>query len=560
MQSQTGPVSRDVAVRMLGAATAWVARHREQLNRENVFPVPDGDTGTNLTLTLQAVVEAVGGSDPDDAQAIWSRAAQGALAGSRGNSGVILSQFMAGFAAEVTSAGRLDAAVLQKAFAAGAGKSQSAVAEPREGTVLTVARDVAEHVACLSVSVGFDAMLSAACEEARDSVQRTPELLPVLKEAGVVDAGGWGLTLYLEGLLKGFRGVQVPEFDLPTETVAPAPAGYARGEVPAVEHGFDIQFLAHHPVHPVDQMRAELQAMGEYGLVEGSEELVKVHVHARDPGAVLSWGSASAFITDIVVENLDAQAAAMAKDRALTQDPGTVRLVQPARSDELALVAVAAGPGFAELFESLGANCLIQCNDTYNPSVGQFQDAIRTVGGSHVLVLPNHSNALPAAQAAVASLPPASATVIGTPFVLSGVAAMYRFEPSGGPRDLVVGGMQEAAEASVYGSVAKSVRNSGSERGPVLEGQFVALAGGETVLGGWTRVEDAVDFLLREYLQPRFASVQEGQAEFLTVYRGADARPEQDAVVEALVAAATSLDLEWVDTRQRNHMYLFAIE
>ena len=560
MQSQTGPVSRDVAVRMLGAATAWVARHREQLNRENVFPVPDGDTGTNLTLTLQAVMEVVGGSASDDAQAIWSRAAQGALAGSRGNSGVILSQFMAGFAAAVTSAGRLDAAVLQKAFAAGAGKSQSAVAEPREGTVLTVARDVAEHVACLSVSVGFDVMLSAACEEARDSVQRTPELLPVLKEAGVVDAGGWGLTLYLEGLLKGFRGVQVPEFDLPTETVAPAPVGYARGEVPAVEHGFDIQFLAHHPVHPVDQMRAELQAMGEYGLVEGSKELVKVHVHARDPGAVLSWGSASAFITDIVVENLDAQAAAMAKDRALTQDPGTVQLVQPARSDELALVAVAAGPGFAELFESLGANCLIQCNDTYNPSVGQFQDAIRTAGGSHVLVLPNHSNALPAAQAAVAGLPPASATVIGTPFVLSGVAAMYRFEPSGGPRDLVVGGMQEAAEASVYGSVAKSVRNSGSERGPVLEGQVVALAGGETVLGGWTRVEDAVDFLLREYLQPRFASVQEGQAEFLTVYRGADAEPEQDAVVEALVAAATSLDLEWVDTRQRNHMYLFAIE
>lgn len=546
---------------MLGAATAWVARHQERLNRENVFPVPDGDTGTNLTLTLQAVVEAVGSSGPDDARGtIWARAAQAALAGSRGNSGVILSQFMDGFAAQVTSAGRLDASVLPKALAAGAGKSQSAVAEPREGTVLTVARDVAEHVARVPVSVGFDAMLSAACEEARDSVQRTPELLPVLKEAGVVDAGGWGLALYLEGLLKGFRGVQVPEFDPPAEAVAPVPVGYAKGEVPAVEHGFDIQFLAHHPVHPVDQMRAELQAMGEYGLVEGSEELVKVHVHARDPGAVLSWGCAGAFITDIVVENLDAQAAATAKDRASTRDQGTVQLVQPARSDELALVAVAAGPGFAELFESLGANCLIRCNDTYNPSVGQFQDAIRTAGGSHVLVLPNHSNALPAAQAAVAGLPPASATVIDTPFVLSGVAAMYRFEPSGGPRDSVGDGMQEAADASVYGSVAKSVRNSNSERGPVLEGQFVALAGGETVLGGWSRVEDAVDCLLREYLQPRFATVQAGQAEFLTVYRGADARPEQDAAVEALVAAATSLDLEWVDTRQRNHMYLFAIE
>ena len=175
--SKTGSVSRDVAVRMLGAGAAWVARHREPLNRENVFPVPDGDTGTNLTLTLQAAVEAVGGSDADAPQVVWDRAAQGALAGSRGNSGVILSQFMAGFAEEVASAGGLDAAVLQKAIAAGAGKSRSAVAEPQAGTMLTVARDTAEHAARLPVSVGFDAMLSAACEEARNSVRRTPELL-----------------------------------------------------------------------------------------------------------------------------------------------------------------------------------------------------------------------------------------------------------------------------------------------------------------------------------------------------------------------------------------------
>ena len=134
-----------MAVRMLGAAAAWVAQHREPLNRENVFPVPDGDTGTNLTLTLQAAVEAAGGSDPDAPQVVWAHAAQGALAGSRGNSGVILSQFMAGFAEEVTSAGGLDAAVLQRAIASGAGKSRSAVAEPQEGTMLTVARDAGAH-------------------------------------------------------------------------------------------------------------------------------------------------------------------------------------------------------------------------------------------------------------------------------------------------------------------------------------------------------------------------------------------------------------------------------
>ena len=545
---------------MLGAAAAWVARHREPLNRENVFPVPDGDTGTNLTMTLQAAVEAAAGADPDGAQTVWDLAAQGALAGSRGNSGVILSQFMAGFADAVASAGCLDASVLRKAFRAGAAKSRSAVAEPREGTVLTVADDAAEHVDRLPVSVGFDAMLSAACEEARASVRRTPDLLPVLKEAGVVDAGGWGLALFLEGLLKGYTNTDLPQPDESPEPVAQALIGYAKGDVPDVVYGFDIQFLAHHPVHPLDRMRAELQDMGEYGLVEGNEVLAKVHVHALDPGTVLSWGCAIAFLTDIVVENLDAQAAATARERATAQDQGAVKLIQPARSDELALVAVATGGGFADLFESLGANCVIQCNETYNPSVGQYREAIQAVGGSHVLVLPNHSNARPAARAALASLPADSATVIDTPFVLSGVAAMYRFEPSGSPRDAVVNWMRETADSAVYGTVAKAVRDVSSEKGPVAEGQYVALAGGETVLGGWHRLEDVVGVLLKEYLQPRFANLAEGQPEFLTVYRGADADPEQDAAVEALVEEASSLDLEWVDTRHRGHLYMFVIE
>lgn len=546
---------------MLGAAAAWVARHREPLNRENVFPVPDGDTGTNLTMTLQAAVEAAAGSGPDDAQAVWRLAAQGALAGSRGNSGVILSQFMAGFADAVSAAGCLDASVLCKAFRTGAAKSRSAVAEPREGTVLTVADDAAEHVDRLPVSVGFDAMLAAACEEARASVRRTPDLLPVLKEAGVVDAGGWGLALFLEGLLKGYTNTDLPQPDeSPEPVVAQALIGYAKGDVPDVEYGFDIQFLAHHPMHPLDRMRAELQDMGEYGLVEGDEELAKVHVHALDPGTVLSWGCAIAFLTDIVVENLDAQAAATARERATVQDQGAVKLIHPARSDELALVAVAAGRGFAGLFESLGANCVIQCNETYNPSVGQYREAIQAVGGSHVLVLPNHSNALPAARAAVASLPTDSATVIDTPFVLSGVAAMYRFEPGGSSRDTVVNWMRETADSAVYGTVAKAVRDVGSETGPVAEGQYVALAGGETVLGGWHRLDEAVGALLKECLQPRFANLAEGQPEFLTVYRGADAEPDQDAAVEAWVEEASSLELEWVDTRHRGHLYMFVIE
>ena len=545
---------------MLGAAAAWVARHREPLNRENVFPVPDGDTGTNLTMTLQAAVEAAAGSDPDDAQTVWSLAAQGALAGSRGNSGVILSQFMSGFANAVASSGRLDASVLRKAFRAGAAKSRSAVAEPREGTVLTVADDAAEHVDRLPVAVGFDAVLSAACEEARASVRRTPDLLPVLREAGVVDAGGWGLALFLEGLLKGYTNTNLPQADEAPEPVAQASIGYAKGDVPDVVYGFDIQFLVHHPAHPLDRMRAELQELGEYGLVEGNEALAKVHVHALDPGPVLSWGCAIAFLTDVVVENLDAQAAATAKERATVQDQGVVKLIQPARSGELALVAVATGGGFADLFESLGANCVIQCNETYNPSVGQFREAIQAAGGGHVLVLPNHSNALPAARAAVASLPADSATVIDTPFVLSGVAAMYRFEPGGSPRDAVVNWMRETADSAVYGTVAQAVRAVGSENGPVAEGQYVALAGGEAVLGGWHRLEDAVGVLLKEHLQPRFANLAEGLPEFLTVYRGADADPEQDAAVEALVEEASSFEVEWVDTRHRGHLYMFVIE
>ena len=414
------------------------------------------------------------------------------------------------------------------------------------------AKDAPQHVT-------FGELLLAVCEEAHDSVQRTPSLLPVLKEAGVVDAGGWGLAIFLQGLLKGFHGEELEDTTLQEESISSTFVGYLAGSLPTVEHGFDIQFLAHHPQIPIDEMRTKIQSMGEFGLVEGNSEMVKVHVHALDPGSVLSWGSACAFLTDIVVENLDAQAAEAA-NKADDIDSGLVSELQPARSDELSLVAVAAGKGFSELFASLGANCVIQCNDTYNPSVGQFQEAILSAGGNHTIVLPNHSNALPAAQAALAALSDGKATIIDTPFVLAGVAATYRFNPVGTARELVVQWMSKAAREAVYGTLAIASRASRGEFGSVAQGEFVVLAMGETVLGGSGCLEEAVRLLVTNFLQPRFLESGQESPEILTVYRGADARPEQNQVLEKVISQHTELELEWVDSLHGGHLYMMVVE
>lgn len=563
MNDASEALTGDTLLTMLDASRQWIGFHRERLNDQNVYPVPDGDTGTNLWLTLNSALSAAQAAGPGHAGKLWSAAAQGALEGSRGNSGVILSQFMQGMAEEFSDQPTLDPMALRHAFDRASDRAYRAVDQPQRGTILTVAQDVAEAVQARGKGRDVTAILELASTEAQASVKRTPELLPVLKQAHVVDAGGWGLALFLEGMLKALRREHIPTVMMSSENAASDPP-VTLEEIPDPVHGFDVQFLVHHPSGSVEDIRTRIASMGDHALVEGNPDQVKVHVHVMDPGPVLSYGCGVGFITDVVVENMDAMAAQAAQRRKLNQTPdagaGTVRLLTPAPEDGVAVVAVSTCPGFSDLFGTLGVHCLIQCPHTYNPSVAQFREAMALAGGARSLLLPNNRNAMASARQLQAEFPPSRLAIMDTPSVLNGVSAMYGFE-SALDWSSLVDGMERQAGRIVHGAVAQSTRDLEAVHGPVAAGAYLAMAWGRDILAAHGSAFRAAQALIQSFLLPESDRRPDEEYGYVTLYRGEDATPSDDRRLERwLEGQAADYEFEWVDTRQPHYVYLIAVE
>ncbi len=564
MDTSATRVSGEKLIAMLNGSLLWLGAHREQLNAQNVYPVPDGDTGINLWLTLKAACQAVADSKQADIGSLWQRAAQGALEGSRGNSGVILSQFMKGMGETWQQEPYLSLAAFRRGLTTGSARAYAAVDNPQEGTILTVAHDVDAAAQSLSVDLSFEEFLAALVQEAQASVDRTPELLPILKQAGVVDAGGWGLALFLEGLLKGHRG-EMPDPELMQDAKTEDQAVPMRfTQIPDQVYGFDIQFLLHQPRLDVDTIRAQVAAMGEYPLVDGDAHWVKVHLHVLDPGPILSWACRVGFITDVVVENMDAMAAMIQgqaeADRETAFTEGRISVVTPARSNETAVVAVSSTPGFSSLFASLGVNCLIECAASFNPSVRQFREAMVQAGGAQVILLPNNRNAVAAARQASADQSPGTVAVLDVPALPNGVAAMYGFEPACPWRRLVAD-MQAQADRIVHGSLARSARAVETPRGRAEVGHWVALAHGRDTIGGSALFREALSNLLDDFLLVEAERQRQDTYDLITVYRGVGADQAGDRILSTRLADdAGDFDVEWVDTRQPHHAYWLVLE
>ncbi len=298
---------------LLRAAYDWLGHNYELVNRMNVFPVPDGDTGANMLLTLKAAWASIVDHGGDSADGVMAAAAEGAHHGSRGNSGVILGQWLHGLAKSLDGVVNLNAADLVIALRSGSQAAYAAVPSPVEGTILTVANDVAA-AAERSQSEELRALLAEIVQAADESVARTPDLLPILKKAGVVDSGGKGLYFVLDGMHRALTGrLSIASGDEHLgeviESVVDQAIGKGMRDLPPLEWGFDVQFLVEKPSKPVAEILADISAMGDCPLVEGDENLVKVHVHVFDPGEALSYGVTLGFVTDVVVENMDDMAA-----------------------------------------------------------------------------------------------------------------------------------------------------------------------------------------------------------------------------------------------------------
>ena len=518
--------------RMIQAAAGWVALHREALNLINVFPVPDGDTGANLGRTLAAASEALEEtSDDASAHQIASTAASAALLGGRGSSGVIAAQWLRGFAAEL-SEGR--EASLAAAFAGAAKAARNAVAEPRDGTMISVAADAASAVE--SMAGAPLTLMQRAAQAAYESVEHTPEQNPVLKEAGVVDAGARGLEFMLRGMADALAGEPIP--DLPAELGAIDPGWLARRlDDDAEFDGFCTELVVAN-VNDIDGLREVLSGDDETVMLAPDAGDLRIHLHTTEPA--------------------DAYAAADEAGRIRVFRAVDMRM-QAARTHEsesdAAVVAVAQGSGFVRVFAELGAAAIVSGGAADNPSVEMLFSAAEAVKGEDVIILPNNHNVTPAAERAgelaAQADEPQRVHVIHTDSQAEGVAALAALI-GGVPAEDVVAEMQDALEAVRIGRVTHAARALDGDI-PISAGQPFAMLDGEIVGAGQSIDEVTVS------LAVAMAESLSG-ASLFTAYVGRNV-PEEDADALAdAIAESTGIEVDLIEGGQPHYPWLIALE
>ena len=505
------------------AAYEWLAHNYEMVNRLNVFPVPDGDTGTNMLLTIKSAWANIGSRQGVTVGDVAEAAAEGAHHGSRGNSGVILGQILQGFSQSLSKKATLTTHDLAQALREAAEAAYSAVPAPVEGTILTVAREIGVAAEAASHKTrDLRDMLAHIVTAADESVHRTPDLLPVLKQAGVVDSGGKGLFIVFEGMYRALTGQYVPVRG------GESPAVEERFEqrerkghrtLPPIEWGFDVQFLIEQPNKPVDMIAADIAAMGDCPLVEGDEHLVKVHVHVFDPGVAISYGVATGFITDVVVENMDDMAQAMRERNAEAVSEDAIAdhvAAEPFLNEAtIGVVAVTPGPGFAEMFAHLGAQGLVQGGQSMNPSVAELAEAVSNLPMRHVVVLPNNGNILMAAQQAAKVVAKGergqTLHIVPTRTVPQGIAALTAYDPAADDVDALVKAMTAHMNDVETGEVTQAVRSAEVDGIAVNQGDIIGLDNGKLVSCGSRVTDVALDLL---------AKMETVDSALITIYYG----------------------------------------
>ncbi|MRR11080.1 DAK2 domain-containing protein [bacterium] len=499
----------------LFAASADALKQRvEEVNRLNVFPVPDGDTGTNMSLTLDAVLADLAKLPKSAGIAeICSAITHGSLMGARGNSGVILSQMLRGLCDVVGTATELTPELVASALERSVAVAFQAVRKPVEGTMLTVLKDASvaarEGVA---TATGLDEFLDGVVEAAFASVRRGPDLLPVLKENGVVDAGGFGLAILMEGFVAALSGHEVREYAVDTAEapLAVTPVDDWNDE----EYLYCTEFLLHGAEVDASVIEEFIAERGGSELVVGDRETYKIHVHTDEPGTVLSWATGIGEVSEVHVNNMRRQTADRTqklKDESIPAKP-------------VGFVAVAAGTGMVDILKSLGADVVVSGGQTMNPSTAELLDAVTQVHAESVVILPNNRNIIMAAQQVI-DLADRPVVVIPTTGVPQSFAALLAYD---GTSDLeeIAAEMTEAALAVRVAEVTTAVKDSKGKVGPIKKGQVIGIVDHEIESVGSDITEVTAEVL---------KTIMDG-GETLTVLAGEEF---DDASLEALVAHLT---------------------
>lgn len=545
------------------AAAKVVADKAEEINKLNVFPVPDGDTGTNMSLTLGTVVSEVemlpaGASMRDIAKAIT----HGSLMGARGNSGVITSQILRGIAEGLCDAKDQENATpadIAHAFRRGVKVAFKAVRKPVEGTILTVLKDVSSKADQLERSrMSTTEVLDALVVEAYESVARTPELLPVLKENGVVDSGAYGFATFLEGFVNAVEGKgELTEFKT---TVDATDAKAAAASKVAIELNDDWEgskyrycneflFHADKPFDPDDAL-TYLATLGDCELVVGSYPDFKVHVHSNEPNRVLEYMLGYGQIFEVFIHNMDLEA----KDRTakIAADQAAASPASAARKS-LGFVAVAAGSGEESILKSLGVDIVVSGGQTMNPSTADILSAVESCNADNVIVMPDNGNIRMAAEAAASACETSKVAVVPTKSVLQAFSAMFSVDPEGSLEDNVEA-MTDALADIRDGEVTTAVRDSAAADGtPIHAGDVMGIEGGAIVVVGSDVEKVTVDLINK--------MIEDEEGDTLTILAGSDMDDESfEHLVAAIEEAQPDLEIDSHRGEQPLYPVIFSLE
>ncbi|MFT7473252.1 MAG: DAK2 domain fusion protein YloV [Verrucomicrobiales bacterium] len=532
---------------MIVAFRDALVTHKAVINALNVYPVPDGDTGTNMSLTLESVVADLpdaGASMEDVCKAV----SHGSLMGARGNSGVIMSQILRGLSAGMKEHDKVDGATFSAALTDAATAAYGAVGNPVEGTILTVVREAAEAAAAADTSTILSVM-NAARDGAAEALEKTPQLLPVLAEAGVVDSGGTGLLLFFDAALQVLDGRDVPAPVMPEGAAIPAMAADRpddHTQSALADLRYEVMFFLDAPDDSIEKFKAAWDDIGDSIVVVGGDGIWNCHVHTDDIGAAIECGIAvgrphKIRVTDLLEEVEEQE---WVKQAAAVAAGG---IVAPCAT---AVVAVSVGAGVADIFRSFGVQHVVAGGQTMNPSTAELLAAVESLPADGVVILPNNKNIIPVAEQ-VDAQSSKNVSVVPTRSIVGGMAALVSYDPEA-DLDANVDAMAEALEHLVQGEVTKAVRDTTAEGFEITDGDWLGLAQGKIVavqadaLAAAARVVDAL---------------ATDEHEIITVVVGEDAsEAEASALVAQIAMSHPDLEVEVHSGGQPLYPFIIGVE
>ncbi len=541
--------------KMAIGGAAMLRANAEEVNRLNVFPVPDGDTGDNMKMTIEGGVAALGAVDSDDLSAVAGTLSRGMLLGARGNSGVILSQFFAGIAKGFESKEKADAVAITRAFERGVKQAYGSVMTPTEGTILTVAREAVEYAAKRTSPESTPrSFFSDLMKEMRASLDRTPDILPVLKEAGVVDSGGAGLLCIMDGFNRVLNGEEIDASDTPDSTSfsAKTAAVSSFNADSEMTFGYCTELLLQltHKKCDIDAFDIEplkefLSQVGDSIVAFKTESIVKIHVHTFTPDKVLAYCLNYGEFLTVKIENMSVQHTELDKGDAGDTDAPPEK--------KYGVVAVTSGPGIENLFLELGTDAIVEGGQTQNPSTNDFLDAFAKVSAEHIFAFPNNGNILMAAQQAAELYTKATVHVIPSKNIGTGYVAVSSANFDAETPEEIISEMTDAMARVTAGYISPSIRDADMNGIHISKGDTIGVIEKEIVISDADRISAAI----------RLASMllDDPDRFMLTVFRGKDATDEDAAELQSQLGERyPDAEIYFIDGGQEIYPFIFAVE